>query len=650
MSAPTLDVPAAAVGPADEVRKAHTRLLADLPGDSGPEDLDRVTEFIRQAVAAGRNLDDPEDRKRVQGLIDYWAASLPVGRREVPRPVLPETVLAEFDPARLRAAAEAAGAWLSGLTPELRKVARRIALRLVRLRTAGREFDLVPAARGALHNQAASAEEVEEVLRELVRVGVVRQTPGSSPDNDLFVLRSAALLTEWADLKGWLEERLAFRDRAAEWAAERDRVASARVGRVVDRIDRWVTRTLSTIGRRVDGVVTPPIVWLRRRSGLTTPSNRLLSGQDLEDARYHDRNPTERLFVTESRAREQLTSDVNRLLMGLFGLATMAAMAGLFVAGLNALGWRKSAEDARAQFNRADSERIRAESNLLLAYRNLELADFRRGQGVRRQLRSEEIEDELAAVLERGLNNPQGLTGDSEAGFRQRLQKIRGAQRSVKDLRDIGLPLRPGCRVWIGLPEEDPYLSSVCCIVRRTGRADGRVFAVVYYTPTGLTDAVVTRSEKAPWQDGVKKVIGHLAAFADAVDSRPRDAGPEEALRGRIALAELDPEIAADNEIPGLGRVMTGPVADPPAVGSPLFLIGSTSGLKPVTLRRVEPTGLLVYEGDAGTLGDGGGPLFNDRDELVGLHLTSQKGEKKGLMIAPWLAGHGLELVPAGRN
>src|SRR5262245_6325517 len=121
---------------AAEVRAAHAALLADLPDDPDPADLGRVTEFIRRAVAAGVAIDGPEERKEVQGLIDYWAASLQTDYREAAGretpPVKPATtVLAEFDPARLRAAAAAADRWFAGLSEADQKVARRIALRLI---------------------------------------------------------------------------------------------------------------------------------------------------------------------------------------------------------------------------------------------------------------------------------------------------------------------------------------------------------------------------------------------------------------------------------------------------------------------------------------------------------------------------------------
>ena len=59
---------------ADDVRAAHARLLKELPESPGPGDLARIKEFIGLAVAAGTVLDAPEERKEVQGLIDYWAA------------------------------------------------------------------------------------------------------------------------------------------------------------------------------------------------------------------------------------------------------------------------------------------------------------------------------------------------------------------------------------------------------------------------------------------------------------------------------------------------------------------------------------------------------------------------------------------------
>src|SRR4051794_29793622 len=88
---------------ADDARAAHAALLGGLAEKPGPADLDRVAEFIRKAAATGAVLDAPEARKQVQGLIDYWAASLLTEYREATKDgaatrVKPATtVLTPFD-------------------------------------------------------------------------------------------------------------------------------------------------------------------------------------------------------------------------------------------------------------------------------------------------------------------------------------------------------------------------------------------------------------------------------------------------------------------------------------------------------------------------------------------------------------------------
>jgi hypothetical protein len=217
-------VPGDRFASAADARAAHARLLASLPGDPGPADLDRGAEFIRKAVATGVVLDAPEDRKEVQALVDYWSASLVAqareadGHRAAARVKPATTVLVPFDPAVLDAAAAAAEAWVRGQPPEVQATARRILLRVVRLQTAGGRFEPAPTVRGALYDFADPAE-VERVLTDLTAVGVLRLIPGDVTEMDRVVLRSADLMTRWPALAGWLRDRAAFRSRVAAWEA-----------------------------------------------------------------------------------------------------------------------------------------------------------------------------------------------------------------------------------------------------------------------------------------------------------------------------------------------------------------------------------------------------------------------------------------------
>jgi hypothetical protein len=653
---------------AEDVRSAHAGLLENLPEHPPPDDLERVVEFIRRAVATGAVLDAPEDRKQAQGLIDYWAASLQTEYRdaarvgEVARVKPPTTVLAEFNPAKIRAAATAADEWLAGLSEEDRNIARRLVLRLVRLRAAEPVFDLVPAARGALHYQGPSAERVDDLIRGLIKGGVVRRSPGQSPENDQIVLRSADLMTEWKALASWLDERLRFRAAVAEWDAERARADRAAVPRTIDRVDRWLTRTLSKLGRSINKRLGPALLWLRRRSGLMTPSDRLLSGEELESARaYHDRSPKEKQFIDESRARQQLASESNRVLMGAFALMFLAATVGWIFAGMSALFWRVEAREADEAAKAAAHSADEATRYAKAAARNSELLGVRRNQAIAQHRRLERTEDELAEVLELVLNNPGGLAEwrDSERGQRAKgpLKKIKERQKRLEDLLDTEKPLRPGCGVWINTANGGRTLCSVCCIVRLVGGADSRRFAVVVCSPLsrkGGGRLGVTRV-KSEQRAGVKgragDEIGQLVDPKALHNDRPQGRGSEPIERDWIALTKLKEGAPANNELPTLKKALVKPPRSAPAKGDLVQLIGSSSGHRKGKLLKVEDSGLVSYTGEGGgrisTIGDGGGPVFNDRYELVAIHMTSKGNESEGLLIGGWLEEHGLELIPA---
>ncbi|MCS6849300.1 MAG: hypothetical protein RMN52_16480, partial [Anaerolineae bacterium] len=84
-----------------ELRAEHARLLAERPRqgeENAAEFLRQVAEFVRRGAATGAYIDDEEDRRGVQSLLDFWANVLyrasgqPGAQVEVPDPTL-----ADFD-------------------------------------------------------------------------------------------------------------------------------------------------------------------------------------------------------------------------------------------------------------------------------------------------------------------------------------------------------------------------------------------------------------------------------------------------------------------------------------------------------------------------------------------------------------------------
>jgi hypothetical protein len=624
-----------------------------MPDCPGEDDLHHVAEFIAAAAATGTVLDAPDDRKLVQGLIDYWVASLQTDFRESSRSVScraarvkpATTVLAGFDRGHIPAAVVRADAWLAGLAEADRRIAERVLLRLVRLRTTGRTFDAVPAPRAALTDVAPNPEAVDRLLEGLVEAGVIRRLPGDLPGSEQVALRTAELMTTWPTLAAWLGERLRFRDAATGWAEEKSQAAQRRVSRTVDVFDQWLARTLSKFGRSVDRLVTPAWLGLRRRSGLATPTDRLLGGDALEDARtYHDRNLVEREFTDASRYQQQLAGDRNRVLMGLFGLATIVASVFLVCAVTSAIGWRQQADEAIAQRDEADRQRKEAIKQQKEAEKNLADTGVRRLQAIERQLVVEEREALLASLLDLVLNRPSEAgamrEGPRKEQDRQLLDEISLRSKQVKRLQDphSPLPLHPGCRVWL-VPQQDangkklePSMCSVCCIVRPGDPSDRRRFAVVYCSPE--YHRVSVEAHRGTVASPV--VLGRLLN----PDTLVAPAAPGDSHGQWIALIELS--VPANNQIPThLGGPLRG--TDSP-VGDTATLLGNCSGLSTITCLSLASAPSIDYVSPKSIIGDGGSPVIDDRRMLVAMHMVSNEENSRGYRIAPWLKAHGLEL------
>jgi hypothetical protein len=269
---------------AEEVRAAHAALL-ESPEQPGPRDSNPVTRFIERAAATGAVLDNPEDRKQVQGLMDYWTASLLSASRDAEagsasrvKPAV--TVLNPFDADTIRRAAAKADEWLAALPDQDRVTARRVMLRLVRLQTDSQRFDPVSTVRGSFYD-LDDPKRVNAVIDGLAKAGVVRVTPGDVPELDRVALRSPKLIKEWAAYAGWLADRRKFRDAVVAW----DRA-----------------------GRRASA---------------------LLSGDQLEEAKsYFDRDGLEREFIEQSRRLEWRINERNRILKWVFGGLAVVALIG----------------------------------------------------------------------------------------------------------------------------------------------------------------------------------------------------------------------------------------------------------------------------------------------------------------------------------
>jgi hypothetical protein len=292
--------PADRYASADDVRAAHAGLLEALPEKLTPEDLGRVAEFLRRAAATGAVLDAPEDRKQVQGLIDYWSASLSTAAREVSdsggalRVKPPSAVLARFATDTVGGVATAADRWLAAVPAETREETRRIAnrvlLRLVRMSPEGDAVEFVPVTRGLLAAEGPQAV-VDAVIEGLAGAGALEVTRGPNPADDRVALRYEALTRTWGELRQLVDERRKFRDVVRYWARTQQNPAALLTGPLLDRV--WA---------------------------------------------YHDPNPQERAFLDACRGLEHRQTRNYRLLA--LGFAVLALVALVF-AVVARRGWNR---------------------------------------------------------------------------------------------------------------------------------------------------------------------------------------------------------------------------------------------------------------------------------------------------------------------
>jgi hypothetical protein len=288
-------------GSTEEAATAHSALLGRVPEVLTPSDFQVVGEFIGKAVATGAVLNNADDRKQVQGLIDYWTASLLTAGRHSSngtdsRYTASNAVLARFDRETVRRAAAAGDAWLAALSDRDRVMARRILLRLVRIRKQGSSFDPVPALRATLYD-LDTQESVDAVVNGLVSCGLVRVTKGVSQDLDRMTLRFPELVADWPTYAGMLAERKRFREAVTAW---------------------------QEAGR---------------------PDSALAKGDSLEDARsYFDRDNLEREYLEAARRKEWRENERNRLLKWVFLCLALAALFGWVTA---AFGLRSANEHRR---------------------------------------------------------------------------------------------------------------------------------------------------------------------------------------------------------------------------------------------------------------------------------------------------------------
>jgi hypothetical protein len=275
--------------------------------------------------------------------------------------LIEDTLLAEYDSGTLRDSAAAADRVIETLSAEDAELARRLVLRLVRLRPEGKKFDAIPTSRAAMQTYGDPAA-VDRIIDRLAATGVVRVTPGENPLADRIGLRSVDLREVWPRLNEWMDARVAFRTRASSPPSE------SGISRFADSVFTWLTKHLASISRF--------FVRLRRRVA-PTPSTEI-SERELDDAEtYHDPNARESEYLRRVRDRRRRLNEANRVLVVLATILLAFAALGWWRAQSQAKLATENADVAKSNESLAAAEKERAQKAADAAEAQRQIADDR---------------------------------------------------------------------------------------------------------------------------------------------------------------------------------------------------------------------------------------------------------------------------------
>jgi len=136
----------------EELRNAHRELLKHLDTIGDGKSLNApILQFLEAGVALGSTLSVPRQRAEVQRLLDYWSSSLSAGPSEGSQDVASRRfILAPCIVSGQPEIAQAATKAMEKFTPEQRKVAQQIILRLLKLEADSASFSAISRSREEL--------------------------------------------------------------------------------------------------------------------------------------------------------------------------------------------------------------------------------------------------------------------------------------------------------------------------------------------------------------------------------------------------------------------------------------------------------------------------------------------------------------------
>jgi hypothetical protein len=572
----------------DELMAVHAQLLAQTPMESLDRDqVERVRDFLKRGAATGRRLDAPSSRQEAQRLLNYWSATLYSEAAAATEREHGASKELDVPSALLADFDEAAARELiqSGdALLEALSPEERVAARKILLRLVRLEpqgDQLVPA---RIHRSDLDLDRIPHasgVLDKLVAGRIVVVSQEPSHGDAILELASPTLANHWSQLGEWLQDRKKFRAAAS----------------------RWIEGSSS------------------RETGLTL-------GRLRDAFAYVDLNRDEQCYFSEAggellrRRLLQMTGLVALLGTLLLGAAIMVPMY-LYHAHLQEdkekdKHWEESKKTAIETARRLEAERSATSEKQLRT-----LAESAQKQA---EERSQQLGSYLQDMLD--LKEAYGIfKKDQIQGFRDKLNAIR-AQQSLASNRGVVRPVRPG--VSLGLATRGGGASAG--VIVRDSQQKTYILTVRPVLDGNRGDVVIQPMDI----DGGSEA-NRVATLAKVTGSTPM--APE-----AVALAELDPKIAASNEIPTVGKIRG--IAQSVRAGEKVLLIGRSSGLAHGALERVENDQIVMA--CVSHVGDAGGPVLNEKNELIGLYRASNQARTESYVIPirPVLESLSLTLLP----
>jgi hypothetical protein len=552
-----------------------------------------ILKFLEEAVASGRMIDHPVDRREAQGLIDYWVAtfySQDPGKAR--RLGLRMMILAPFDQKVLDETVESAQKLTSTMNDDQRQLLRRVLLRLVKLNATSREFAVMPVAQQVLE-LLGPPEDVRRLLRRLEEAGVLRQelipptnVPGVS-------LSHQALLRKWPFLQEAMERRLKLAEAADYWQQTNN------------------------------------------DDGLLITTHDLL--EEVRD--YHDLTDLERRFVNKSLSqRAKNDRYLNYALWGGMVLFAILAIAGGLLARSRSdalakvsvlIGDLKDTNDELSQQsiqleNQAlvileknkelEAKKTVLESALAASDANAKLVTQKLEEAQAEKKRSDEtlvtlqnlLNDLLDAKM--GADVPEFLrekATEVKAKYKESFQSIENS-----NARTPGKVIQPGMAIY----SSEGKIGSTAGVFLQDPQGQNYLLA-----PTFVADAASDHrvrlnsgSENAPTES-------YYAAFET------------DYLKGinvtDLAAAKLDPAAPVSNKLPD-GTVISGWVKNP-VIGMMVKGFGASTGANPkeVEILDIQEDGTIVTPRISAP-GDAGGPVITKDGKLVGLIMGSNGSDK----------------------